>query len=291
MNNNEFPALYLSADAASASAQFSYLALMRLQYALLIIAAIVSLWFGGSNDIYVAYAAIVSFSTVALLYTAVQKPEKDWYACRALAESIKTATWRYMMRAEPFDGAAKSPEVKKKFAGFLKSILESNAHIREPISKKPRTGGQITAAMEEMRSLSLAERMTRYRESRIENQSNWYVQRTKANRRNFRFWIVVCTIVQGLAIVLALVRIPHNSALSIWPTEPLLVLASSIIGWMQIKKFNELASAYSLTAHEIGIALTKLDDVDSEKEFSDFVNDAERAFSREHTQWVARLTE
>ncbi|HCB7267327.1 TPA: SLATT domain-containing protein, partial [Escherichia coli] len=39
-------------------------------------------------------------STGLLLYMAVQKPEKEWYGCRALAESIKTSTWRYMMRAE-----------------------------------------------------------------------------------------------------------------------------------------------------------------------------------------------
>ena len=57
---------------------------------------------------------------------------------------------------------------------------------------------------------------------------------------------------------------------------------------MQIKKFNELNSSYTLTAHEIGIIQTRLQDVEAEEEFSDFVNEAELAFSREHTQWVAR---
>ncbi|AVA15771.1 hypothetical protein C3E99_03320 [Sphingopyxis sp. MG] len=75
---------------------------------------------------------------------------------------------------------------------------------------------------------------------------------------------------------------------SVWPAEPLLVAASAAIGWIQIKKFNELASAYSLTAHEIGIIQTRISDVTTESEFSEFVNESERAFSREHTQWVAR---
>ena len=73
-----------------------------------------------------------------------------------------------------------------------------------------------------------------------------------------------------------------------WPIEPIIVLAASLTGWMQIKKFNELASAYTLTAFEIGIIQDRASDSMSEAEFSDFVGEAEQAFSREHTQWVAR---
>lgn len=65
-------------------------------------------------------------------------------------------------------------------------------------------------------------------------------------------------------------------------------MASAIIGWTQVKKFNELASSYTLTAHEIGIIQSKVHDAQDEDAFSDFVNEAEQAFSREHTQWVAR---
>jgi hypothetical protein len=28
-----------------------------------------------------------------------------------------------------------------------------------------------------------------------------------------------------------------------WPIEPLIVIAASVVGWMQIKKFNELTAA------------------------------------------------
>jgi hypothetical protein len=54
---------------------------------------------------------------------------------------------------------------------------------------------------------------------------------------------------------------------------------------MQVKKFNDLAAAYLLTAQEIGIAATEADEIDSETEWSDFVNRCEQVFSREHTQW------
>ncbi|RWK29335.1 DUF4231 domain-containing protein [Mesorhizobium sp.] len=290
MNREDFPALYLSADEASAAAQSTHLNLIRAQFALLVAASGLSISFDRPNDIYLLYLLVVAISTALLIYMAVKKPERDWYACRALAESIKTSTWRYMMRAEPFDGDNEN-ETKRKFSEFLNQILKLNSHIQEPISKRPRTGHQITKAMENRRLDNLNERKNIYRRLRIDDQRNWYVKRTRSNRLSFRFWVILCVVVQGSAICLAAYRILHNGALDYWPTEPLLVFASSIIGWIQIKKFNELATAYSLTSHEIGIASTRLDDVHSESEFSDFVNDTERAFSREHTQWVARLTE
>ena len=64
--------------------------------------------------------------------------------------------------------------------------------------------------------------------------------------------------------------------------------SKSIIGWIQIKIFNEIASSYVLAAHEIGIIKTSINQVSTETNFSEFVNEAERAFSREHTQWTAR---
>ena len=291
MTPEEFPALFRSADESAVSAQGWYLWLIRLQYGLLIIAVTIALWFGNSPDLYIVYAIAVAASSALLIYMSVKKPEKDWYGCRALAESIKTSTWRYMMRAEPFEDAPQLGEVRRKFADFLKEILDVNSHVREPISRRPYAGEQITASMDAVRALPLAERRDRYRKERVADQRAWYVAKVKTNRRHFRIWIVACVAVQAAAIILVLLRIRYDQQWTIWPTEPLLVLASSIIGWIQIKKFNELASAYNLTAHEIGIIQSRIGDVSSEAAFSEFVNEAERAFSREHTQWVARQNE
>jgi ribosomal protein S18 len=68
----------------------------------------------------------------------------------------------------------------------------------------------------------------------------------------------------------------------------LLVWLSFIVGWTQIKRFAELSISYSLAAYEIGIVKTKANEVSDEETLSEFVNDAEQAFSREHTQWTAR---
>ncbi|HDQ2581608.1 TPA: SLATT domain-containing protein [Morganella morganii] len=72
------------------------------------------------------------------------------------------------------------------------------------------------------------------------------------------------------------------------PTELITTIISALIGWVQIKKYNELSASYALTAHEIGLIKEQSYYISSEKDFLDFIRDAETAFSREHTQWQAR---
>lgn len=288
MNEDNFPALYQSADQSSTEAQKSYLRLIILQFGLLLVAAFLAPWFSQWTDLLFVYVLIVGASSAILLYMSVRKPETGWYSCRALAESIKTSAWRYMMRADPFADAQNVHEVRREFSVYLQDILKANAHIGEEISRNPSDGRQITDKMNEVRASSLSERKEFYISDRIINQKVWYINKAKSNRSNAIFWVSACVIVQSLAIILAIARIRYDQMWNFWPIEPLLILASSILGWIQLKKFNELASAYSLTAHEIGIIESRIDQVSSEPEFSDFVNEAERAFSREHTQWVAR---
>jgi len=191
------------------------------------------------------------------------------------------------MRAEPFEDVPHIKEASIKFTKFLQDILDSNGHVRESISRRPKGGSQITDEMNKIRGLGFEGRKNVYLSMRINDQRNWYLSKVKDNRYRFRRWVSVCVFLQGFALILAVVRIQYPEGLAIWPTEPVLVMASAVIGWIQIKKFNELASAYSLTAHEIGLIQERIKHI-TESELSDFINEAERAFSREHTQWVAR---
>jgi len=93
-----------------------------------------------------------------------------------------------------------------------------------------------------------------------------------------------------LAAALALSRIALPNW-QYWPIEPVIVLAASLVGWTQIKKFNELSAAYTVAAHEIGLIRPLADGVKNDDEFSEFINDSEKAFSREHTLWIARQSD
>ncbi len=285
MTELAFPALYNDADAASANAQKEYLRLIKGEYALLFVAAILTMQTFNSVPFYIFYALIFIVSLVLMLLRTLKRPDQDWYKCRALAESIKTATWRYAMRAEPFDDA-RTQDARRDFRSLLKEIFDANQHIGARISGLNPDGQQMTPSMDQIRDKGLEDRCKIYLDSRIRDQRTWYRNKSKSNKKIMNFWIGVCVVVYLAAAASVLYRI--SDPVTVLPIEPLIVVASSIVGWMQIKKFSELSSAYALTAHEIGIIEGRMVDMIDDEKFSQFVNEAELAFSREHTQWVAR---
>lgn len=294
-----YPALFDSADALSSRAQRLYLLLIRAEYALLILSALLA-WAlsltnfdGGNVDpppqsawLYSAYVFVFLGTLGILLTRNLKKPEQDWYRARALAESIKTSSWRYAMRADPFEDTDKLLKRRGEFRDHLYTILAGNRAIGERLPPDVGAGDQITSSMEEVRALSLPERKAFYLEHRICEQRNWYTSRARANKGASERWFALG--VATYLLILLLILIGFSDLREPGVLGVLVVIASSMLGWVQIRKFNELVSSYTLTSHEIGIIQHKSQEVECEEGFSSFVNESELAFSREHTQWVAR---
>jgi hypothetical protein len=99
------------------------------------------------------------------------------------------------------------------------------------------------------------------------------------------FWALIG--VNSIAVICAVLRMVYV-AQPYWPTDVFIAMAASVLSWMQAKRFSELAASYALAAHEIGLIKEQSMLPDTDDKFSVFVGDAENAFSREHTQWVAR---
>ena len=178
---NDYPALYQSADISSSKAQSTYLRLFKLHYALLVVTAVVATMAPVTTLTLIVYALFVSSSTGLLTtdYMVHKKPENDWYVCRALAESIKTATWRYMMRAEPFEDTDCVPSTQTKFSECLQQILKSNKDGVRVTSHNPILSRQISEFMSRIRSLPLNVRIEKYKHERIEDQRIWYLNNVK----------------------------------------------------------------------------------------------------------------
>jgi len=290
MQDITYPGLYEEADLTSNKQQRMYLNLIKAEYAFLVLSALFSLWSPAYRWYYCAYALAFAAPLTLLLIRAFQKPEQGWYQARALAESIKTTTWKYMMRAEPFPGDQRDQESRANYRNHLRAILSSNRHIGQRFDGGAAEREQVTIEMEAIRDAPLATRLKVYVERRVDEQRSWYAKKAATNRRWAVRAVVVCSALYAAAALVVGVRI----AVPTWQfahPEPLIVAATALVGWMQIKKFNELSASYGLTAHEIGIIKSRSTHEMTEEEFAEFVDDAELAFSREHTQWIARQTE
>ncbi len=253
----------------------------------LLIAAVLAMDFLEDVAYYLIYAVVLIAGLGVLLVRSLIRPEQQWYRARAAAESIKTMAWRYMMRAHPYEDAGNETAIKAKFLGYLREIVRTNKVLVQSGFSTEVSAEQVTTSMQDIRSMPLERRAAFYIQERVKSQQTWYVGKARSNRHAFKWWVIASVTAYILAILLALSRI----AFPLWhhlPIEPLILFASFVIGWVQIKKHSELAASYTLTAAEIGMAKEEAQHVGTENAFSNYVNDTELVFSREHTQWVAR---
>src|SRR5690606_21002191 len=283
----DYPDLYDSANNASLTSQKEYTNIMKLYLWLTAISAFLTIYVKESK-----FAGIIAtlFFLVILgltIYQSVKRQDKIWYNGRAVAESVKTRTWRFIMRAEPYIDCDNIESVKQEFCNDLKEILKQNQSLGSYLLQKNiSTKGNITDSMIEIRSYSLKDRLNYYISNRIMQNRNRYLTKAKYNREQEIKWFYSIVAINFLIILLLLLEIGYD-----WyflPTSGMIVLSSTILTWTQIKKFQELATSYSLTAHEIGLIKDESFKAISESTLSDFVKDSENAFSREHTQWIAR---
>lgn len=284
MQDQDFPALYRSANGLSLASQALFFRALRMHLTMLVIAAALSI-------VSIQHWSVAALQVLVLLgamgcsiYLFCMRPDKFWYAGRAVAESIKTITWRYVCRAEPFQ--RNDTEARNDFRQTLKQIVDQNKEVCQTLTEHL-DEAQFTAVMEQIRARPLEERRLTYADCRIKDQLTWYAKKAAFNRgmsKNF-FWVLIS--VNIIAVVCAVLRMVSVD-ISIWPTDVFVAIAASVLSWMQAKRFSELAASYALAAHEIGLIKEQSMLPETDDKFSVFVGDAENAFSREHTQWVAR---
>lgn len=282
-----YPTLYEASDNASNRAQAAELLCYKLNSIFLIIASALTLF--STVTMVVAIASAIAFlvSLSAYLYSQHKNYKGQWYQARALAESIKTATWRFMMQADPFDSESITQDTTR-YRSLLTELLKENSTLGEILADYATSSvDQLPHLTIEIRDKEFADKRMVYLSDRIDDQLKWYLGKSSENKKRSRRYIKWISFTYGVAIVLLLIRI-GNPTLNYLPIDLFAVTAMILIGWKQLRRFDELASAFTLTAHEVGIIKSRFRDVTTASALSDFVSDAENAFSREHTQWAAR---
>jgi hypothetical protein len=286
MREEEYPALYQAANAASIVAQSTYLRCIKAFAGFSILGALFATVGVESKEMAVLAALAFLAGLAVSILMAVKRYDATWYRARAVAESVKTTSWRFVTRAEPFDSASPT-DFRRKFTEVLGKILKEHKDLAKELGGDLSQKSQLSERMTEMREMTLVDRISIYSKERIQSQRAWYAQRSATFRRHGRGWFWVLVSLQAGAIALVCMRIAWPEW-KFWPIHVLVVAASGVLVWIQSKRYGEVSAAYGLTAHEIGLAGAELRQDMSEAEFSQFVSDTESAFSREHTQWVAR---
>jgi hypothetical protein len=284
MTTGFLPQLFNAADSLSRRSQSNYLWTIKLYYTALIAVPVAMVLRKVIELPDIAAATVVAFSIVVFRATFRLPNQRRWYRARALAESIKTISWQYAMKARPFD--CRDPEALKALHGIFSRLKGDHKDVLPEIVGYL-DSADVTKEMQRFRSLSWQERMSIYRRLRIKDQLEWYRAKAQDAQRFSKWWSMVVTAF-SVAAMFGVFLIGHIGELHGLFVDVLVIASSCAFGWLQVKKYPELAEAYSFTAVEITGLLTVSESVENEADFAVFVEDSETAFSREHTQWRAR---
>ena len=238
MKDLDYPALYLAANSASINNQTTYLKSIKYYLILLIVAAGFSIYAGDSKVAAIIAATLFLVTLFLSILTATKKNDRIWYNGRAVAESVKTITWRYMMKAEPFD-KSDLKVVNSEFVSALKEILKQNKELGQYLGDDDCTKETITDKMYSVRSSSTKERLSFYISNRIDEQRRWYAKKTKYNKNMSWYWFLSIVALQTLALICVSLKVVYPT-IKFLPTELFVVSASSILTWMQIKRFPRI---------------------------------------------------
>jgi hypothetical protein len=286
LSGSDLPGLYQSWDFESGVAQRKHLNQHRVLLIALVAGAAVGALqpFGEERLIAIVSAAALSVSVILSLISRRSGLAGAWYDGRALAESAKSMSWKYVMRAEPYDGSRN--EAQQRFCEDLRLLLDDARRKFVPSGGSGGAQAQVTARMEEIRAWDVKKRLTFYDAARIQEQRDWYSTRSAQHRRRADRWSLVLIVASAAALALSLVSIASPSFLG--GVGVATAAASSALAWLQLRQFAELAHAYDFTSHELGLVEPPSREIWTDGQLSKFVCDCEAAVSREHTMWRAR---
>jgi len=286
----KFPGLFHASDEASLRAQRAHVLTLKASLVLLVIGGALSA-ISISNPVWKFYAALISTASLVVcvalsIITRMLRKDKQWYECRAIAESVKSMAWRYITATGPFRNHA-ADAADRAFLDDLERLNKEHSgaakEYKEELIKLP----QITTTMRELRQKAVDGRLQAYVKERVGDQLGWYAKKTRTNSvYGLGDFLLVITCQIG-GVFFAGARV-FNSITDVYWAAICVSLATALIAWSQFRKYEELAQSYGQAAAELSVIRDRASAIRSEEDLSGYIGETELAISREHTLWLAR---
>lgn len=240
-----------------------------------------------SVAVYIISTVMLIAGLIITLLLKFKKFEDVWYQGRALAESVKTLTWRFISCSEGFEVEKSIDDSKKHFLSKIEELQTQFKTYTQHFDSNTLLLPNITEEMVSLRSKSLDDRKNYYSKKRIGDQKNWYSTKAEYNRKKQNFWFIVVLVSQFLAICASLFL--TLKPCSTWNFVGLFTTIASVgVAWNQLKQHQDHKQAYITAAFELQLIDEKGASIKLEEEFSKYVLDSENAISREHTLWLVQ---
>jgi hypothetical protein len=280
----EFPASFVTSDAASLTGQQRFIRSTRIQLALLVLASGAGAFSWTVNGAWDATALLagIAFTAAAILRIILirGRPHRLWYDGRAAAESIKTLSWKYAVAGDPF--IAGETAAQERLEGLTRDVLGSFDTLGADVAS---ASSEPTENMRAFRAKPLSERRDAYASGRIQDQQSWYQRKADWNKKRARFWGALMLALQVAAALGAFLKGFGVIDIDLFGLAG--AAAASAAAWLETKQHHVIARAYRGAAQELAAIDALIPQQQTEEAWGRFVAEAEEAISREHTMWKA----
>jgi hypothetical protein len=281
----EYPSLKEAADAASDSAQAAFLKLNLAQLSLLVITALISGWTPSSHEaqraVAVAIACTMFLALAVVTVLRLTKFDDRWFRCRALAENVKSAVWYFVMSP-----ASSAISGEGAYLAEIEEMRKRLEQVTKDVALRDSGGPLITIWMKQTRELSLDQKLSLYREKRLDDQRTWYLRHSQLNTKREKRWFGAILAVEFTALAYAVLQIWQ--LLEFNAIGAMAALSAAFIAWTQTKRFSDLALSYGIAAGDLARIAAGKESAATEPELQSLVKEVETAVSREHSIWLAR---
>lgn len=291
ITDSDFPSVFQASDLSSRDAQANYILLLAIDLSAMVLGSALAIYnysnVSSKFYIYCLSGLLLLLSFLLSIIILTKKFEDTWYQGRALAESCKTLTWRFITCSELFENTLTLQEASNRFVTRIGDLSNKFSSLNRNMDADLLSQPIITNLMLDVRNLTWQERKSYYIKNRIDDQKNWYSNKARFNKLWYNIWFGVIILSQAASLISIVL-------LMIWPDSNwnfvglFTTLASSAISWLQLKQHQELKQAYTTATLELNSIVALSNAVLTEDEFSEFVLDSENAISREHTMWLAQ---
>lgn len=174
---SKLPLIFEVADEKAGKAQNNHFRSLFFQYVILVSASISTLSVGylGAQFATASYIFLITLSLLILHRTSRSRYTSSWYRLRAIAESIKTVSWKLTMSCTDQNGQPANEALKEAAA----KILHSHSQVPE-ISELKGIEVSETPWMVRVRNLAVEDRFKTYERERIREQLSWYESRSNS---------------------------------------------------------------------------------------------------------------
>src|SRR6266540_605568 len=151
MKSDEYPEMFRTYDEHAVRSQRTHFRSVLTELLLLLATAAIGSIPWGLLPRWRDYAAfgmgLVLFLIVIVgLMRLARKFDHLWFACRAVAESVKVESWRFMMKVKPYSGQDR--EAMERFRVLLRELLDSAPpEAKSIVSNATAIAPQITETM------------------------------------------------------------------------------------------------------------------------------------------------